>query len=402
MTRRKRMILFFMIQGVFVMGANFAHPITPAFFLDLGLPDYMFGAALGSMLVVNFCMSPFWGKMIDYISSKTAILIGSLGYALGQFLFMSSRTQAEVIASRMFTGIFTSAAFLALLTYIVNSFDDEKERGQYLTISATIMSVCSAFGFLIGGLLGEISIGTAFGAQVVTILVCGTLFFIVCKPDQKVSIKDAKIKDVAKASNPLAAFLASRHFMNFVLLALFLVVISLSIGHTAFDQSFNYALRERFNFSPGYNGMIRGVMGITTLLVNSTITLWIIRRTDMRKSLIWVFAAGSVMMFIAIVTLSYPAPFIAANIIVFACASMSMPLIQNMVAKVAAGRNSNLIMGFSESMRSLGGIIGAFLAGFLYDVMPIYPFILGLLAFICACLFAIVYYKKNRAIQIEE
>ena len=400
MTRRKRMIIFFMIQGIFVMGANFAHPVTPAFFLDLGLPDYMFGAALGSMLIVNFCMSPFWGKMIDYISSRAALLIGSLGYALGQFLFMSSRTQFEIIASRMFTGVFTSAAFLALLTYLVNTFDDEKERGHYLTVSATIMSICSAFGFLIGGLFGEISIATAFGAQIVTIIVCGTLFFLVCKPDQKVSIKDAKIKDVAKASNPLAAFLSSRHFMSFVLLALFLVVISQAIGHTSFDQSFNYYLREQFNLSPGYNGMIRGAMGVTTLIVNSTITLWIIRRTDMRKSLIWVFAAGAVMMFLAIITSAYPVPFIVANIIVFACASMSMPLIQNMVAKSAAGKNSNLIMGFYESMRSLGGIIGAFLAGFLYDMMPIYPFVFGFTAFICACLFAFIYYTKNKAVAV--
>ena len=188
--------------------------------------------------------------------------------------------------------------------------------------------------------------------------------------------------------------------MSFVLLALFLVVISQAIGHTSFDQSFNYYLREQFNLSPGYNGMIRGAMGVTTLIVNSTITLWIIRRTDMRKSLIWVFAAGAVMMFLAIITSAYPVPFIVANIIVFACASMSMPLIQNMVAKSAAGKNSNLIMGFYESMRSLGGIIGAFLAGFLYDMMPIYPFVFGFTAFICACLFAFIYYTKNKAVAV--
>ena len=399
MSRKRRLTLFFIIQGIFVMAANFAHPITPAFFLDLELGDYMFGVALGSMMVVNFCFSPFWGKMIDYISSKAALLIGSMGYALGQFLFMSSSTRAEIIASRMFTGIFTSAAFLAILTYIVNTVKDEKERGYYLTVSATIMSICAAFGFLIGGLLGEISIETAFLAQVATVLVCGALFFLICEPDQKKSIKEAEIGVVIKASNPLAAFLAGRQFMNLALFTLFLVVISHGIGHVSFDHSFNYYLREQFNFSPGYNGIIRGAMGVTTLIVNSTLTIRLINRTDIRKSLIWVFAAGSAMMFAAIMTASYPIPFVGANIVVFACASMSMPLLQNLVAKNAVGENSNLIMGFSESMRSLGGIIGAFMAGFLYGMAPVYPFILGVFAFVCACMFAFTHYKKSKALQ---
>ena len=76
-----------------------------------------------------------------------------------------------------------------------------------------------------------------------------------------------------------------------------------------------------------------------------------------------------------------------------------MPLIQNMLAKNAAGENSNLIMGFFSAMRSLGGIIGAFMAGVLYGVIPIGPFVLGLLACLFAGVFAWVYYRRSRGAE---
>jgi len=396
MHRRKRFLLFFIIQGIFLMGANFAHAVTPAFFMDLGLEDFMFGVALGSMLVVNFCVSPFWGRMIDYLSSKTALLIGSLGYALGQSFFMMSTTQNEIIAARMFTGIFAAASFVAILTYIVNNSKDDKERAYNMTISATLSSVCSSFGFLVGGLLGEISIRTAITAQVITIAICGILFFIIGENDAKIDIKEVKITEVLKASNPLSAFLSSKKFMSITLFALFLVVVFQSIGNTAFDQSFNYYLRNQFHFSTGYNGVIRGAMGIITLLVNGTITLWIINRTDMRRSIVWVFAVISAGLILVVSTAENPMPFVAANTLVFACIAITQPLIQNMAANSAAGENSNLIMGFVNSMRALGGIIGAFMAGLLYDIMPIYPFVLGLFAFIFAGMFSLVYYRRIR------
>jgi len=396
MNPKTRIVLFFIVQGALFMGANFAHAVTPAFFMDLELGDYMFGVSIGSMLVVNFSFSPFWGKMIDYISSKTAMLIGCLGYALGQVFFMISTTSTHIIAARMFTGIFAAASFVALLTYIVNTVKDEKQRAYYMTVAATLSSICASFGFLVGGLLGEISITTAITTQVIVIASCGVLFFFICENDAKINIKEVKVGEVVRASNPLSAFLASRQFMNMILLMLFLVVITQSVGNTAFDQSFNYYLRNQFDFSTGYNGVIRGGMGLITLIINSTITLWIIKRTDMRRSIIFVFAIASIAMLLVILSAHNPVPFIAANVAVFAATAVSLPLIQNMVAKNAVGENSNLIMGLFNSMRALGGIIGAFLAGALYDIVPIYPFALGLLAYVCAFVFSWRYYDKSK------
>ena len=44
-----KLIVFFIINGMFNLAANFAHPITPTVIKNLALGDYMFGGAYVAM-----------------------------------------------------------------------------------------------------------------------------------------------------------------------------------------------------------------------------------------------------------------------------------------------------------------------------------------------------------------
>ena len=81
------MLPFFMIVCLQSMAANFAHPVTPTIIQNLGLGDYMFGLAFAGMAGTSFLFSPFWGKLADYVQSRTILLICNLGYAVGQTFF---------------------------------------------------------------------------------------------------------------------------------------------------------------------------------------------------------------------------------------------------------------------------------------------------------------------------
>ena len=79
MKYKTRFVLFFVAMIMFSLSSNFAHPITPTIIQDLNLNDYMFGVALAMMQLSNFIVSPFWGKINRYISSRTTLLIGCTG-----------------------------------------------------------------------------------------------------------------------------------------------------------------------------------------------------------------------------------------------------------------------------------------------------------------------------------
>lgn len=380
MRSKRGMLPFFAVAILFNMATGFAHPVTPTLFKELGMPDYMFGYALAALTAVNFLFSPFWGRLNSYLSSRISLLIACLGYALGQYFFASVTTGTGFILARMFAGLFSGGAFVSTMNYAINMAPDGETRGVWLAATATIQSVAGAFGFFVGGMLGSIKVSYALTAQYVTLAACGLLFLLVCRNDTEVNIRAINPRQLARDANPFRAFLDCRQFMTRMLLPLFVLCALQSLGQIAFDQSFNYYLKDQFNFSSAYNGALKAAMGIVTLIANSTVCIYLIRRTDKKKSLIGLFALCSVTMLI-IVNLTSVVPFLAVNVLFYAFSAICLPLLQDVTADHARDGNSNAIMAFFNTMKSLGSIFGALAAGTLYAMNPTFPFICSLAAF---------------------
>ena len=401
MRDKKNAFLYFFVCVLFSLAASFAHPVTPTFFKDLQVGDYMFGLALAVMMITNFLFSPFWGKMNNYISSRVTLTIGCLGYAVGQAMFGMATGEAGVLFARMFAGVFTGAVFVAQLTYVVNT-SDENDRGKYLTISMTITSVGSAFGYFIGGMLGTLSTSYAFIAQSITLALCGGLYFLVCKNDATVDRGSLKLGQIAKEANPFAAFAAGREFLNKSWAKLLLVCGLTYMGYMAFEQVFNYYIKDQFGFSSAYNGIIKAVIGLVALLANSTICMWLIKKTNTKKTVIPVITICTATILGVILSVD-PIPFMAISIVFFAFNSVLMPITQNLVAEKADAdsSDSNLIMGFYSAIKAVGGIIGPLTAGFIYSAGPKLPFWLAFGGFAVAILFAMAYNSKNDEVSLK-
>lgn len=401
MFKKDYMRPFFLVTILFNMSASFAHPVTPTLFKDLNMPDYMFGYALAAMMAVNFLFSPFWGKLNSILSSRVCLLISCFGYSLGQFFFATSTSITEIILARMFAGLFTGGAFVSMMNYPINQAPDESTRGVWLTATATIQAVAGAFGFFVGGMLGAINVNYALIAQVVCLALSGVLFFIFCKNDAKISPKDVTLKQVVIEGNPFRAFFDSRQFMTVTLLFLFLMITMQSLGQVSFDQSLNYYLKDQFNFSSAYNGALKAAMGIITLIANSTICIYLLKKTNKKKSLIGLFASCTVIMFV-VLNLQSVIPFLVVNVFFYAFSAICLPLLQDAAAGSANKENSNLVMGFFNAMKSLGGIIGALAAGSFYYLNPKYPFVCTMVAFAVGTVLATIFFRRSKREEIAD
>ena len=184
MTYRTRYFFFFTAMILFHLAANFAHPVTPTIIHQLALPDYMFGLMLAMMQMTNFAFSPFWGKINLYLSSRKSLLICCTGYGLAQLGFACSTTQFSILCFRAMAGVFTGGIFVSMLTYVVNTAKPE-DQAKYLTYSATFQAVFGAFGYLIGGVLGEFSIRATFFLQAAVLCGAGLMFRLFCQPDAR-------------------------------------------------------------------------------------------------------------------------------------------------------------------------------------------------------------------------
>ena len=392
MKYKTRFLLFFTAMILFNLAANFAHPVTPTIIKDLSLPDYMFGLMLAAMQFSNFLFSPFWGKLNVSISSRRTLLICCTGYGVAQLGFACATTQGMILLVRVLAGVFVGGIFVSFLTYVVNTARPE-DQAKYLTYSATIQAVFGAFGYLVGGVLGEFSIRGTFFLQAFCLCLAGVMFRLVCLPDGQQMRVD--LKQVAKEANPLQAFIDGKHFMNLAFVMLFAVNILMNFANTGFDQVFNYYLKDQLGLTSAYNGVIKAAVGLISFVFNMTLCLWIIRKTDTKVSITVLMGLCALA---ALGTLLVPEIrlFILLSVFVYAGYSVSLPVLQNMVAVQADPARKNLVMGFYNATKSLGSIIGSLMAGFLYAVHTKLPFAVVAIAYGCSVLAAVGYLLRCR------
>ena len=172
--------------------------------------------------------------------------------------------------------------------------------------------------------------------------------------------------------------------------SLFSVSILLYLGYTAFDQSFNYYLKDIFNLSSSFNGIFKGAIGIISLIVNTSIGLYLMKNTKISKSLIYVLLGASTLM--ALILFSHHlTAYVVSSCIFYGFYALSTPLLQDLITQEAQVETRSLVLGFYQSTQSLGQILGAYLAGIIYNFSSQAPFLLAFLALLSAFLCSIFY-----------
>jgi len=388
--KNKKIIVFLLLGALYNMAANFVHPVTPTLIVERGLNSSVFGTAFAAMQTTMFLFSPFWGKMCDYIPTKRVLLICTFGYGAAQIIFGAAQNETMVFAARILAGCFTGGCYTALSNYIIHVSEPEA-RGTNLTAMVTVQTVSGALGYFVGGILGLLSVETAFAVQVASLFASGVLFSLCCVDDRELAQRPAKPLTLREV-NPLSAFVSAKSFMTPMLGLLFAIVAVSGIGHNAYEQSFNYYIKDQFSLSSAYNGTIKAVVAVMTLVINSTVSMYLQKKTDTNKTflpvlLLTLLPIGSAILF------REQIPFFGAYLVYNGLHAVRMPLMQTLTANRASAENSNSVMGFYQSMNSLGSIFGALFAGLIYAANPMYPFILALLAFAAATLIGVKYRK---------
>lgn len=395
--KQKKLTIFFIITILLNIAANLAHPVTPTIIKNLNLNDYMFGAAYGAMMFSNFLFSPFWGKRNEFRNSRSTMMVCCIGYAMGQMLFAISKTEGTILCARVFSGTFAGGIFVSFLTYLVHVSEAE-ERGKNMAVLAALQSIASAFGYFIGGMLGELSIFLVFCIQAGMLLMCGILFRLICIPDLQPGAVFPDFKTWIRTSNPFTAFGQAKRFMNHKFMILFSICGLAYLGCTSFEQCFNYYIKDIFGLTSGYNGSIKAAIGIVSLIANATVCLWIMKRTNVAKSTVFVLLTCTVSIFLVTIT-GNAGLFVGLSIFFFAVNAIVVPITQDMVSKEAAKDQGSIVMGFYNGMKSLGGIFGALIAGALYTKNPIWPIAFGGIAYLAATFCAGWFVKMKRSYQ---
>ncbi len=385
---------FFVLMMFQLIIANLAHPVTPVIIQTLQLPAYIFGLAFASMSFSNFLFAPLWGRLSDRIGRIKIYTICCFGYAIGQFLFFQATSEISILLARAVAGVFIGGIGVTQLTYVLDR-STPQNRAFNLTVHATLFTLAGAIGYLLGGFVGDYSLNTLFLMQVGGLIIAGLLLGNIMLDTHPNEVVVWTKKELIRASNPFRAFVLSSQFIAKSLWLFLFAALFATMGSVAYDQSFNYFIRDQFGFSPSYNGLLKAGFGLMGLFLNSTLCLWIIRKTQMRLPLaLAIFLAGTS----AIVAASFPQinSFLWISVAYFAANTVFIVLIQTNAGAENRQENSGAFMGIFSSMKSVGMIFGSMFAGLVYGIKPTYSFLFSGSMFLIALFFIVIYILFKR------
>ena len=374
--RRPSLNRFFILMFLQVLAANMVHPVTPTFLTQLGMPSFMFGAAFAAMSFTNFLFCPFWGRVSDSIGRVRTMVITMLGYAGGQLLFLYGTTIPQILLARLAAGMFSGGCTVCFMAYVADVSEPER-CGRFMAVCAALTSAGTAAGYLVGGVLGDRSVHLAFWVQFVLLCLAAAGMGVLLRDG---SFYEKRHLHLARAINPLSAFSDARHLID-RRMALFLFTVFLAcFASTAYDNAFNYYIKDQFAFPPSYNGYIYAVVGLVGIVVNMTLGMWVQRNTNCRFSLAAIFGLTSVTLFTSLL-IGRIGPYIAVNMLFYVFSSMYLPLQQALVIRDGRAEHGK-ISGVFSSVRAVGMVTGSLSAGLLYEAAPRLPLT------VCAAAFA--------------
>lgn len=364
---------------------NFHHPVNPTFFAELNLPNHVFGTSFATMVFIAFLTSPIWGSLGDRYSRKKTVVYSTLFYGIAQILYGLSTNMWHILIMRGVAGIFSGGFMVGFMAMIVDVSND-KNRGERMASYSALMGISMSVGFLTGGILGYLPIRYVFLLQGISMILVSTgIRFLLGEtntPNKTESNKPEFIWNIL--ANPSRR---KEIFTPWILVFLG-ITLFVFIGFSANNNAFNYYLREQLNFKPVINGIWKAATGTIGLVANLTINVWLVRNTNLKKSLrivlaLAVFGAGMIFLNDSVI------PFMVWSLFYFTMHTIAFPLLQNFAVQKSS-HGAGFMSGIFNAVKALGEMTGALIAGFSYDLGSKVPFLIATSAILIALIFSII------------
>lgn len=373
-----------LINFLTMLTFNMAHPVTPLLINTIGLPSYTFGVLYSTMAIAQFAMSPIFGSLSDCLGRRRFMMIGLMGYGIGQLGFGFSKNIFTILFFRFFAGCF-SVAFLTSCIAYISDISSKEDRIKYMSYHTASTAIGSSFGALIGGYFGKFGYKSSFIVQFIFSVATSIFVYFIIKE----TIKDKK--DISINFNHLKM----RSSINYkdTLGIMMIVVVLVTFSITSYNSTINYYVETVLNLPTTINGIIMSFAGILALITNIFINPYLGKKFDERKTIKVVLCVCGTSIIIASLSKNIYISLVFLSLFILSSASIT-PMQQSIVSKIAKD-NYGEIMGLQGSFKALGMVSGSLISGFIFDFGNRLPFIFAGISCIIAFL---VLSKKLRKI----
>ncbi|MFO7172160.1 MAG: MFS transporter [Bacillota bacterium] len=373
--RRRAMALLFGVLLLIMVGFSVLFPIEPYYVRRFGVDAGTMGIIAGTYSAMQFLFSPLWGRLSDRVGRRPVLIVGLLGYVVGQTLFGLATQVWMLFAARTLAGILSAAALPTAMAYIADiTPPEDRARGMGLVGAAFGLGV--VIGPAMGGALGQVSLSLPF---FVSAGLAGAALVAVAAVLPESLPAGARTPREASRASRWSAF-------AWEVAALYGVTLALSMGMAGIELTFGFFAADRLGLTPRQTSWVFTVMGLVLAAVQGGLVGRLQRRWgEIRMELVGLALAALAMVWVALTR----SPVAATCAIALLAAGMGIarPANSALISRRATTGQGTAI-GLMDSFDSLGRIIGPVLGGSLYRRGLTLPFLSGAVLFAVALLLA--------------
>lgn len=379
--QRKKLALLMLNMFIAVGSFGIIIPIIPAYLKGIGQGGTAAGLIIAIFAFAQFLVSPIGGKWADKYGRRPLINAGLLILAISMFMFYFADSIVLLYISRAIGGIGCALLIPAIYAYVADiTTMDQRAKGN------SFISAAMSLGIVIGPGIGGFLADYGLKAPLLVSAIVGLLAFVVSfftlpeslteKMDMSNEPNQSMIKDV----------LLSVKKPFFIPLVITLIM---SFGLMAYETVLGLYVNDQFGATPqeiAFMITATGLVGVIMQLFVVDRIVKLIGELNVLKLFLIVTAVGFLL---SIIAGSYKM-FFAISLMIFLATSILRPVLTTLISKLA-GNEQGFAMGMNNAYMSIGNILGPLLAGALYDIRILLPFIAGLIILIITTIFTFMW-----------
>nr|WP_269089202.1 MFS transporter [Pradoshia eiseniae] len=383
----KKMLILMVNMFIAIGSFGLVIPILPDYLASIGEG----GTAAGLMIAVfagaQLVMSPIAGRWADQYGRRKMIIYGLIGLSLSALVFYLSNSIWILYFSRLLGGVGAAMLVPAIFAYIADITTlDQRAKGNSLISAA--MSLGIVVGPGIGGYLAEIDLKLPLLVSAIVAFVAVIFSVILLKESRKPSDMEHMTGERESFFVSLASSVKKPYFV------ILLITLIMSLGLMAYESVLGLFVNDQYGASPKDIANMVTATGVVSVIAQLFIVDKIVNRFGESSVLILFIMVTALGYLISIFAGSYGA-FFGITLIIFLGTSILRPVLNTLVSKMA-GSEQGFAMGMNNAYMSIGNVLGPTIAGSLYDVNIIYPFVMGFAILLITLLLAYSWKRKGR------
>ncbi|MNJ92798.1 Tetracycline resistance protein, class B [compost metagenome] len=391
-SKKAPLVIIFLTVFIYLVGFGIVIPIIPILSRNFGATALQTGLLLSVYSLMQFLFSPFWGRLSDRVGRRPILLFCLLGEGFSYILFAYARSLEMLFIARILAGFF--GASLSTASAYISDVTPAHERSKGMALIGAAFGLGFVVGPALGGLLAvwgrHISAETHFDTTFSSLWVAG-----ICFANFIFAIKFLKesLTEKSPSAEKKKRFATLFHYLRVKTVGpLMSVFLLASLAMSGMEATLILFMGEKFNWDVKQVSFGFAYIGVIIVFTQGFLVRRLIPKWGERK----VLRLGLLLFAVGLTGIA-----VAGNLTLMAITmtllslgnGLANPSILGSISLLTKPTEQGATMGTTQSMASLGRILGPAIGGALYGGLALTaPFwVSGLMAFVALVIVLVIF-----------